>query len=108
MKYVIVFPSLNEPGFLARVAELGERIRRTCRVGPVVDVQGRGLLLGLRCDRPAGEVLALLRRRGILAGGATDPEIVRLMPPLTLGDADVTALEQALASISSTRPEPPA
>ncbi len=95
----IVVETLSEPGFLERVAELGERIRRTCRVGPVVDVQGRGLLLGLRCGRPAGEVLAELRTRGILAGGAADPSIVRLMPPLTLDEGDVTALERALADI---------
>ena len=95
----IVVETLSEPGFLERVAALGERIRRTCRVGPVVDVQGRGLLLGLRCDRPAGEVLAALRDRGILAGGASDPHIVRLMPPLNLGDDHVAALERALAEI---------
>ncbi len=90
---------LSEPGFLARVAQLGECIRRQCCVGPVVNVQGRGLLLGLRCDRPAKLVLAELRRRGILAGGAVDPEIVRLMPPLTLEEGAVDALELALADI---------
>ncbi len=95
----VVIETLSAPGFLERVAALGERIRRTCRVGPVVDVQGRGLLLGLRCDRPAGDVLAGLRDRGILAGGAADPHVVRLMPPLILGDDDVAALERALADI---------
>ncbi len=95
----VVVETLSEPGFLERVAQLGERIRQTCRVGPVVDVQGRGLLLGLRCGRPAGEVLAALRARGILAGGAADPNVVRLMPPLTLGDDDVAALALALADI---------
>ncbi len=95
----VVVETLSEPGFLERVAALGERIRRTCGVGPVVEIQGRGLLLGLRCDSPAGEVLAALRDRGILAGGASDPHVVRLMPPLTLGDDDVAALEQALADI---------
>ncbi len=97
----VVVETLSEPGFLERVAALGERIRRDCRVGPVVEVQGRGLLLGLRCDRPAADVLPELRVRGILAGGAADPNIVRLMPPLTLGDDDVTALQQALAEIPS-------
>ncbi len=94
-----VVETLSEPGFLERVAALGERIRETCRVGPVTGIQGRGLLLGLRCDRPAGEVLGELRRRGILAGGASDARIVRLMPPLTLGDDDVAALEEALVDI---------
>ncbi len=97
-----VIEALSEPGFLQRVAALGERIRRTCRVGPVVDISGRGLLLGLHCDRGAGEVLAELRARGILAGGAADPEVVRLMPPLIIGDSEVTALEQALADIPTS------
>ncbi len=100
----VVVETLSAPGFLERVAALGERIQRTCRVGPVVDVQGRGLLLGLRCDRPAGEVLAALRDRGILAGGAADPHVVRLMPPLILGDDDVAALERALADIEGEDP----
>ncbi|MCP3958471.1 MAG: aspartate aminotransferase family protein [bacterium] len=94
-----VIEHLEASGFLERVRHLGERIRHSCRIGPVVDVQGRGLLLGLRCDRPATQVLAELRHRGILAGGATDPEIVRLMPPLNLEDADACALEEALADI---------
>ena len=102
----VVVEALSEPGFLERVTALGERIRATCRVGPVVEIQGRGLLLGLRCDRPAGEVLAALRERGILAGGAADPRVVRLMPPLTLEDDDVAALEQALGDIPrAARPE---
>jgi acetylornithine/succinyldiaminopimelate/putrescine aminotransferase len=94
-----VVSELCRPGFLERVAALGERIRRTCRHGPVVGVQGRGLLLGLRCDRPAREVLGSLRERGILAGGASDPRIVRLMPPLNIEEKHVEALEQALASL---------
>ncbi len=97
----VVVETLSEPGFLERVTALGERIWRECRVGPVVEVEGRGLLLGLRCDRPAGEVLPELRARGILAGGAADPNVVRLIPPLTLGDEDVEALQQALAEIPS-------
>jgi len=96
-----VIETLNQPGFMQRVADLGERIRSTCQVGPVVDIQGRGLLLGLRCDRPARDVLEQLRGRGILAGGAGDPEIVRLMPPLTVGDAEVEALRQALDGITA-------
>ncbi len=95
----VVAAELHRPGFLDRVAALGERIRRTCRRGPVVGVQGRGLLLGLRCDRPARGVLAGLREKGILAGGASDPSVVRLMPPLNIEDQHVEALERALGSL---------
>lgn len=94
-----VLDVLEAPGFLAAAAARGRAIRETCRVGPVVDTQGDGLLIGLRVNRPAAEVVAALRARGILAGGAGDPEVVRLMPPLTLDDAAVDALRAALEDI---------
>lgn len=90
---------LEEPGFLSRVQQMGRRIRETCVTGPVTGIQGRGLLLGLRCNRPAKEVLDALLRCGILAGGASDPMVVRLTPPLVIREAHVDALARALASI---------
>lgn len=82
-----------------RAGQLGALIRETCRVGPVRDVQGRGLLAGLVTEPPASEVLPALRQRGILAGGARDPHVVRLMPPLTIEEAHVQALARALSSL---------
>lgn len=96
-----VIETLESPGFLARVREVSERIRATCRVGPVEAIHGRGLLLGLRCDRSAREVLAGLREHHILAGGSDDPRVVRLMPPLVLEDRHVEALAAALAALGS-------
>lgn len=95
----VVAETLRQPGFLERVADLGEEIRETCRVGPVEAVQGRGLLLGLRTRPPAREVLAALLERGILAGGARDPHVVRLMPPLVVERSHVAVLRDALAAI---------
>jgi acetylornithine/succinyldiaminopimelate/putrescine aminotransferase len=60
-----------------------------------------GYLLGLRTSRPAGEVLAALRARHILAGGSHDPRVVRLLPPLILEDAHVDALVDALSEIAA-------
>jgi acetylornithine/succinyldiaminopimelate/putrescine aminotransferase len=67
--------------------------------GPVTAVQGRGFLLGLRCARPAKEILAELLARDILVGTSGDPHIVRLLPPLTLGREHVHALLNALSDI---------
>ena len=46
-------------------------------------VRGRGCLIGVDFGRPAKPLLAELRQRGILAGGASDPNVIRLMPSLT-------------------------
>jgi len=87
---------LRAPGFLDHVRAVGEYIRARCEVGPVVSIQGAGLLLGLVCDRPAAQVLPELRRAGVLAGGASDPNVIRLMPPLIIDQADVDVLAAAL------------
>ena len=63
----------------------------------VLEVRGRGLLLGAVIDRPARDVVAACRERGLLVLTAGD-EIVRLAPPLTIGPEDV---EEALAIVSS-------
>lgn len=94
-----VVEELSKPGFLEHVAAMGNLIRETCAVGPVKSIQGRGLLLGLRLSRPAKEVLPELLERGILAGGAGDPHVVRVMPALIVQPEHVAMLRRALESI---------
>ncbi|MFT7619512.1 MAG: acetylornithine/N-succinyldiaminopimelate aminotransferase [Planctomycetota bacterium] len=97
----VVCDTLSDPNFLERVKSVSRLIRESCRVGPVVDIQGGGLLLGLRTRGLAKDVLKSLRDRGVFAGGAADPHVVRLMPPLIAGAEDVKALAQALMEIGS-------
>lgn len=94
-----VIDTIEQEDLLPRVRRLGERIRKEAVVGPVVGVQGAGYLIGLRTRRPAKEVLEQLRAKGIMAGSAGDPHIVRLLPPLVLEDAHVDLLIAALKEI---------
>lgn len=55
-------------------------------------VRGRGLLLGVESEEPAGEIVAACRERGVLVGSAGE-HVVRLTPPLTI---DREELEQGL------------
>jgi acetylornithine/succinyldiaminopimelate/putrescine aminotransferase len=80
---------------------MGNLIRSRCIVGPVTAHQGAGLLIGLRTHRPAKEVHAALMDRGILAGTAADPNIVRLLPPFILNAAQVDLLRDALLDIGA-------
>lgn len=90
---------LREEGFLEEVLRVSERIRTEATVGPVTAAQGRGLLLGLVCSRPAREVRDALLGEGVLVGLSADPAVVRLMPPLVVGDDSVDRLVAALARI---------
>jgi predicted acetylornithine/succinylornithine family transaminase len=80
----------DQEDLLGRVRELGQRLAAGLRELPhVVAVRGRGLMLACELDVPAPEVVrrALLEQRLIL--NATGPTTVRLLPPLTIGEAQV-------------------
>ncbi len=52
------------------------------------EVRGAGLLLGLKCRQPNTEMIARLRDAGLLTVGAGD-NVVRLLPPLIVAEAEV-------------------
>jgi len=65
----------------------------------VVGVEGLGLLLGLRLDRPAAPVQQALFRHRILTGTAADPTILRLLPPLSFSREEADLLLAALTEV---------
>ena len=95
-----VIDIIESEGLLENVRRMSDLIRQRCVVGPVTAVQGAGLLLGLQTTRPAKDVQRELLARGIFAGTAADPRIVRLLPPFTLAEPHVAALASALASLA--------
>ncbi|MDD5597215.1 MAG: aspartate aminotransferase family protein [Victivallaceae bacterium] len=62
------------------MAELGKLAEKYAFI---VKVRGRGLMLGVVFDRPAGEFLPLLQENGMLALTAGE-NVLRLMPPLNI------------------------
>lgn len=60
-------------------------------------VRGKGLLIGIELTAPAAPVVARCRERGLLMLTAGD-NVLRLAPPLIVGEADV---ERALAILDS-------
>ncbi|MGW2112579.1 aminotransferase class III-fold pyridoxal phosphate-dependent enzyme, partial [Streptomyces sp. NPDC001948] len=78
----------------------GERIRDGVEgLGhPLVShVRGSGLLLGIVLTEPlAPQVQQAAQSAGILVN-VPAPDVLRLMPPLIIGDAEVDALLQALS-----------
>ena len=77
-------------------------IRKTFTFSQVVEIRGKGLLLGIVLDRPSKATRAALLNRKILVGGADDPNVIRLLPPLTVGPAEISILREALSEIFAT------
>jgi acetylornithine/succinyldiaminopimelate/putrescine aminotransferase len=92
--------AIEAEGLLANVRQREAQIREQCVTGPVVKIQGMGLLLGLVCDRPAKEVQNALLEHDILAGTSSDPDVLRILAPLVLESGHVDHLVQALEAIS--------
>jgi acetylornithine aminotransferase len=81
----------------------GEAIRAGLRsaldgVHGVVDIRGEGLMIGIELDRPCGELVAVARDAGVLINVTAD-SVIRLVPPLIYGAAEVDALVAAVAGI---------
>jgi len=93
----------DDPALLARVRELGLRLRAGLQTLPhVLSVRGRGLMLACELDLPAPLVVrrALLDQRLIL--NATGPTTVRFLPPLIVSEAEIDlALERFADAIAS-------
>jgi acetylornithine/N-succinyldiaminopimelate aminotransferase len=94
-----VIDTIRDEGLLANVREREAQIRDRCLVGPVVGIQGMGLLLGLVCNRPAAEVRDALLGQDILTGTSADPRVLRILAPLVISDEHVDHLARALARI---------
>lgn len=98
--------TILEDNLLDRATSIHDQIQEA--IGPFVNnVRGRGCLLGLELDRPAKPVLTALRESGVLAGGSGDPNVIRLMPPLTASDEEVSLFADAFAQVvKSTTSQP--
>jgi acetylornithine/N-succinyldiaminopimelate aminotransferase len=90
---------IEREGLLANTRAIGERLRAGALAAGAAAVEGRGLLLGLRLPRPAAEVQRELFGRRILTGTATDPSILRLLPPLSFSQREADLLLAALREV---------
>ena len=89
-----VLDVMLEDGFLANVQRLAglmsQKLSFVADAYPeiVEEVRGLGLLVGLKCTVPAGDVIDALRDDGLLAVAAAD-NVVRFLPPLIVDEDQV-------------------
>lgn len=91
---------INEENLLYNVCQSEVAIRKKCITGPIKKIQGKGLLLGLICDRPAVEVRDALLEQNILTGTSSDPNVIRILAPLILKSEHIDQLAKALKNIT--------
>jgi acetylornithine/N-succinyldiaminopimelate aminotransferase len=77
-------------------AYLRERLKE---VGPVVNVRGKGFLLGIEFATPAKAIHEALLARKIITGTSSDAKVLRLLPPLCLKEPDVDLFVKELVEV---------
>jgi acetylornithine aminotransferase len=65
----------------------------------VKEVRGLGLLVGVQLDVMAGPVVEAARKEGLLIITAGKGDVVRLVPPLVITDAEIDAAAATLARV---------
>lgn len=62
----------------------------------ILAITGKGLLLGLELECPAKPIVQGLLSRKIIVGGCDRPQMIRLLPPLTVKEEHIQQLADAL------------
>ena len=103
-----VLDEMLADGFLANVEAVGARLRAGLdrlaqkHGNKIAEVRGQGLMLGLRCHGDNMPLIKALLDKGLLTVVAGD-QVVRLMPPLIIGDEQVdealSILDDAIGSL---------
>ncbi|MGV1681546.1 acetylornithine transaminase [Sphingopyxis sp. NJF-3] len=98
------FDLINAPGFLDRTVVVAARLRAGLEQlaarhpGLIVDVRGKGMLIGVKLTGNNREFMAMAREKLLLVAGGGD-NCVRLLPPLNLSEAEA---DEAVARFAAT------
>ncbi len=67
-------------------------------IAGIISVRGKGCLLGIEFDRPCASVHAKLLEHKIITGTSSDPNVLRLLPPLCVTVEELDMLVEVLAN----------
>ena len=98
-----VLEVLTSTGLPARAAALGEDLMtlfraRLADAPGVIDVRGKGLMIGIELDRPCTDLVGQALAAGLLINVTAD-KVVRLLPPLVLEDEQAQLLVDTLEQL---------
>ena len=98
-----VIATMEREGLAARATTLGERIRAGLRArlegAPgVVEIRGRGMMIGIELAAPCGDVPGAALEAGLLIN-VTAGNTIRLLPPLIMSEEQADSLVETLGGL---------
>lgn len=100
---IAVIETLVADNLIARAGKLGELLleafqRALANEPKLVEVRGKGLMLGIELDRPCADLVPLARAKGLLIN-VTAGNTIRLLPTFILTDAEAEQLVEDLVAL---------
>ena len=92
---------IQQPAFLAEVEAKGNLLREMLEElnSPhIVEVRGKGLMVGVELDIDAAPVIAAAYERGVLLVNA-GPNVLRLVPPLIISEEQIGFVVGAIGEV---------
>ncbi|MEP4092330.1 aminotransferase class III-fold pyridoxal phosphate-dependent enzyme [Reichenbachiella sp.] len=98
-----VLEVIKEEGLIRNCGEIGSYIKTELDdIKEIKEIRGKGLLLGFEFDEPVKEIRSrLITEYKIFTGAATNPNVLRLLPPMTIGKQEADTFVKALKEILS-------
>ena len=92
-----------ESGLIERAGVLGARLLENLRAklagnNRVADIRGHGLMIGIELNEACPEVVAKALEAGLLLNVTAD-SVIRLLPPLTMSDAQADELVERVVAL---------
>jgi acetylornithine/N-succinyldiaminopimelate aminotransferase len=97
----VVLARVSDPALLAHVAEMGELLKERLAElpgGHIQEIRGLGLMIGVELDREVKPLIEAGYPQGVIMLNA-GPNVLRLVPPLIVTEAEIGVLMDALTHI---------
>ncbi|MDO6596239.1 aminotransferase class III-fold pyridoxal phosphate-dependent enzyme [Oceanihabitans sp. 2_MG-2023] len=94
----VVLEVIEEENLMQNVKEISAYfVEKTKEISEIKKIKGRGLMLGLEFDFPIAELRKkLIFNQKIFTGSAKNPNLLRILPPLTIKKTHVDLFFEAL------------
>ena len=89
---------IEEEALVEHAAKMGKRLGDNVRaLSPerIVEIRGRGLMVGIEMDGTCTELVSIAMERGLLLNVTAD-NVIRMLPPLNMSEAEIDQVSERL------------
>lgn len=99
-----VLEVIHDEDLIANAATLGDYLMEELQDLPLVsEVRGKGLMIGIECTVPIKQIRStLIHDKNIITGVSSNPNVLRILPPLSLTKPEATHFITELTDVLTT------